>query len=142
MKSLILLTASRYLLPLLLVFAVFVLQRGHNEPGGGFVGGLVAASAFTLYSLAHGVPAARLVLRLDPHATIGVGLLMIVASGAIGAMAGRPFLTGVWTEVTLPVLGHLEVGTPVLFDFGVFLAVFGVTLMIMFSLEEGSEEED
>ncbi|NPV07669.1 MAG: Na+/H+ antiporter subunit B [Anaerolineae bacterium] len=136
MRSLILLTASRYLLPLLLLFSVFILQRGHNEPGGGFVGGLVAAAAFVLYSLAYGVPAARVLLRLDPHATIGLGLLLVVGSGAVGAVLGQPFLTGVWTEVTLPFLGHLEVGTPVLFDLGVFLAVFGVTLMIMFALEE------
>lgn len=141
MRSLILLTASRYLLPLLLLFAIFVLQRGHNEPGGGFVGGLVAASAFVLYSLAYGVPTARVLLRLDPHATIGAGLLMVVASGVVGAVSGRPFLTGIWAEVRIPFLGQVEVGSPMLFDLGVFLAVFGVTLMIMFALEEESEEE-
>ena len=132
MRSLILLTASRYLLPLLLLFSIFVLQRGHNEPGGGFVGGLVAAAAFTLYSLAHGVPKAR---------AIGLGLLLIVLSGAVGTIADQPFLTGVWFVGELPLFGHVELGTPSLFDVGVFMVVLGVTLMIMFCLEQESEEE-
>ncbi|HMN02746.1 MAG TPA: MnhB domain-containing protein, partial [Geobacter anodireducens] len=66
MQSLFLATAVRLLLPLLLLFSLFLLLRGHNEPGGGFVGGLVAAAAFALHALAHGVAAARRVLRVEP----------------------------------------------------------------------------
>lgn len=136
MKSIILLTATRYLLPLLLVFSIFVLQRGHHEPGGGFVGGLVAASAFILYSLAYGVPAARSILKVEPRILMGVGLLLAVAAGVIGLLSGRPFLSAVWLDTVVPAIGHLELGTPLLFDVGVYLVVLGVALTIIFTLVE------
>ncbi|MCS6962799.1 Na+/H+ antiporter subunit B [Thermoflexus sp.] len=134
MISLILSTATRYLLPLLLLFSVFVLLRGHNEPGGGFVGGLVASAALALYSIAYGVAAARRMLRIDPRALIGVGLLIAIGSGLLSMARGLPFLTGLWVERELPLLG--KVGTPLLFDVGVFLVVIGVVLTIIFALSE------
>jgi multicomponent Na+:H+ antiporter subunit B len=134
MRSLILPVAARYLLPLLLLFAVFVLIRGHNEPGGGFIGGLMAAAAFALYAIAYGVPQARRALRFDPHILIGAGLLVAVISGLLPLFAGKPFMTGLWSTQIVPVLGKL--GTPLLFDIGVFLTVIGVTLMIIFALAE------
>ena len=76
MTSSILQTAARLLMPLLLLFAVFLLLRGHNEPGGGFVGGLVVAAAFVLYSLAFGVEAARRAVLVRPSTLLGVGLLV------------------------------------------------------------------
>jgi multisubunit Na+/H+ antiporter MnhB subunit len=72
---------------------------------------------------------------------IGLGLLLIVLSGAVGTIADQPFLTGVWFVGELPLFGHVELGTPSLFDVGVFMVVLGVTLMIMFCLEQESEEE-
>ncbi|MCS7251561.1 MAG: Na+/H+ antiporter subunit B [Anaerolineae bacterium] len=134
MISLILSTATRYLLPLLLLFSIFVLLRGHNEPGGGFVGGLVASAALALYSIAYGVAAARRMLRIDPRALIGVGLLIAIGSGLLSMARGLPFLTGLWVERELPLLG--KVGTPMLFDVGVFLVVIGVVLTIIFALSE------
>ena len=72
--SLILRTATRLLMPLLLLFSLFELLRGHNEPGGGFVGGLLAAGSLCLYLLAHGPEATRRVLRIDPiRATVSTG---------------------------------------------------------------------
>lgn len=133
-QSLILSTATRYLLPLLLLFSFFLLLRGHNEPGGGFVGGLVAAAAFALYALALDVQAARGILRVDPRVLIGVGVLTSASSGALSMLAGKPFLTALWLKQPLPVLG--KVGTPLLFDVGVYLLVLGVTLMIIFALVE------
>lgn len=133
-QSLILSTATRYLLPLLLLFSVFLLIRGHNEPGGGFVGGLVAAAAFALYAIAFDVPRTRQLLRLDPHVLIGVGLLIAVLSGVFGLFSGLPFMTAIWVKQTLPILGKL--GTPVLFDIGVYLVVLGVVLKIIFALAE------
>ncbi|GAB4422193.1 MAG: Na+/H+ antiporter subunit B [Anaerolineae bacterium] len=134
MGSLILSTATRYLLPLLLLFSVFLLIRGHNEPGGGFVGGLVAAAAFALYAIAYGVAAARQTLGLDPGRLIGLGLLLAVSSGIIALAAGLPFLTGLWHPQPVPVLG--KIGTPLLFDLGVYLTVIGVVLLIILSLME------
>ncbi|HUE72388.1 MAG TPA: Na+/H+ antiporter subunit B [Pirellulaceae bacterium] len=138
MSSLILRTATRFMLPLLLLFSVFLLFRGHNEPGGGFAGGLVAASAFALYALAFGVPSARQSLRVDPRSLIGTGLLAAVGSGLLSLVLGKPFLAhrDLWTIVTLPGFGTLHLGTPLVFDAGVYLVVLGVTLTIILPLAE------
>lgn len=136
MSSVILLTATRYMLPLLLLFSVYLFLRGHNEPGGGFVGGLVAAAAFTLYALSFSVAAARQLIRVVPRALIGMGLLAAVGSGIFPMLLGKPFMTGTWGEVHLPVLGALTLGTPVVFDLGVYLVVVGVVLTIMLTLAE------
>lgn len=136
MSSLILRTGARLLFPLLLLFSLFLLLRGHDAPGGGFSGGLVAAAAFVLFGVAYGVPATRQVLRVDPHALIGVGLLAALASGLPALVAGEPFMVGRWWEVALGGIGPLALGTPLLFDVGVYLVVVGVTLLIILTLSE------
>ena len=134
MDSVVLRTAIRYLLPLLLLFSVFALLRGHNEPGGGFVGGLVASSAFALYAIAYDVEHARQLLPGSPRRLIGLGLLVAALSGMIGVLAGEPFMTAQWDNRPIPVIGKL--GTPLLFDIGVYLTVIGVVLTIIFALAE------
>lgn len=134
MKSLILRTASRYLMVLLVLFSVFILFRGHNEPGGGFVGGLLIAGAFALYALAYEAEAARRLLRFDPRTIIGVGLVTAAVSGLAAVWHGQPFLTGLWLPYRIPFLGKL--GTVFFFDLGVYLVVLGTTLLILFALEE------
>jgi multicomponent Na+:H+ antiporter subunit B len=134
MHSLILATAIRLLLPLLLLFSLFLLLRGHNEPGGGFVGGLVVAAAFALYTLAHGEKEGRRMLRVDPLRLVAVGLLTAMTSGLLPLLAGLPFLTSIWSSVPAPVIGHA--GTPLLFDTGVYLVVAGMALLIIFTLME------
>lgn len=134
MHSMILSTATRYLLPLLLMFSIFLLLRGHNEPGGGFVGGLVAGAALALYALALGLRSAQRVLGLDPRSLIYFGLLAAALSGLPALVRGLEFMTGLWSERALPVIGKL--GTPLLFDAGVYLVVIGVTLTIIFALME------
>lgn len=136
MNSLILSVAGRYLLPLLLLFSLFVLLRGHNEPGGGFVGGLIASSALALYALAYDVPTARRLLRLEPRVWIALGLTLAGVSGFGGLLTGQPFFAPLWGDQALPILG--KPGTPLLFDIGVYLAVIGVTTLILFSLAEES----
>jgi multicomponent Na+:H+ antiporter subunit A len=123
-------TGARVLTPLLLVFAVLLLWRGHNEPGGGFVGGLVAAAAFALLLMAYGVQRARRALRLQPMALLASGLLIAAASGMPALLGGQPFLSSQWLA------GPLPLGTPVLFDIGVFCVVTGVVLMMIFHLAE------
>lgn len=134
MTSVILSTAIRLLLPLLLLFSVFMLLRGHNEPGGGFVGGLVAAAAIALFALAEGAGQARRIIRADPRSLIAFGLLISLGSGTVSLLFGQPFLTGLWLPFPLPGLGH--VGTPLLFDLGVYLLVAGMALLIVLSLME------
>lgn len=134
-RSTILVTATRILLPLMLLFAFYIFVRGHNDPGGGFIGGLIAATAFSLYGIANGMNAARALLRVHPRMLIGVGLLCVVVSGLVAPLLfGEPFLTAKWSTVVLPAFGKL--GTPLLFDTGVFLGVIGVTSMIIFTLAE------
>ncbi len=135
MSSLIFKAAGRVLMPLLLVLAAFLLLRGHNEPGGGFVAGLVVAVAFVLRVLADGTQAARAALLVNPWHLLGTGLLVALAAAFIPVALGRPFLTACWTELGPPEW-HLLVGTPLLFDIGVFLVVIGVVMTMTFNLSE------
>jgi multicomponent Na+:H+ antiporter subunit B len=128
-------------MPLLLLFALFLLLRGHNEPGGGFVGGRVVAASFVLYAMAYGVEAGRRALLVDPSTLLGGGLLVALVSGVPATLMGRPFMTAVWTRVGFGTLA-LDAGTPLLFDAGVFLAVIGVVLTIVFTLADASLSEE
>lgn len=134
MDSPILRCGARFLVPLMLLFSLFLLVRGHNEPGGGFVGGLVAATAFALVLLGEGRVAAERLLRWDPRAFVAAGLLVALLSGAPPLLQGAPFMSGRWLKVTLPVVG--KIGSPVVFDAGVYLVVLGIVLAILFSLAE------
>lgn len=138
MKSIILKTASLYLIPLLLLFSFFLLLRGHNEPGGGFTGGLVAASAYALYSIANGVEKAKELLKIRPIYLIAIGVLIALISGLIPVLSGKIFMTGMWSEDKFPIIGKL--GTPLIFDIGVYILVIGIVLKVIFSLSEESEE--
>jgi multicomponent Na+:H+ antiporter subunit B len=132
--SIIMATGARYMLPLLLLLSVFLLLRGHYNPGGGFVGGLAASAAFTVFVIAYDVERARIVLGVSPRTLIGGGLLVALSSGFFGLVIGKPFLTGLWLPFDIPAIG--SVGTPLMFDLGVYLVVIGVVLMIVFSLAE------
>lgn len=134
MKSIILSATARFLLPILFMFSLFLLVRGHNLPGGGFVGGLVAAAAFVLYAIAHDVQEARRLLRANTISLLGVGLLMALGSGLLSLVYAESFMTGLWYHHHVPVLGKL--GTPVVFDMGVYLVVLGATLTVLFTLLE------
>lgn len=132
--SVILATGARYILPLMLLFAFFILLRGHNEPGGGFIGGLIVACGFSLFALAYSVADARRILRVEPIQLIGWGLLIALISGLPALVIGLPYMTGLWPDFTVPAIG--KVGTPTLFDIGVFMVVIGVILNVVFSLAE------
>jgi multicomponent Na+:H+ antiporter subunit B len=136
MISIILRTATRLLFTLLLLFAVFILLRGHNEPGGGFIAGLVTAGAFALYAIAYDVAAARHALHLEPRTLIAVGLLLAGGVGVLPLFSAEPFLTGKWISLNGVEGEAIKVGTPVIFDIGVFLVVIGVALGIILALAE------
>ncbi|MFO8004060.1 Na+/H+ antiporter subunit B [Thioalkalivibrio sp.] len=139
MQSLILRTAGHFLLPLLLLFSLFLLFRGHNEPGGGFIAGLVAAAAVVLYLFSMDIDAARRVLRVDPRSLLGSGMLLAVLSGVPGVFRGQPFFTAQWWEITLPGLGMVKLSSVLLFDIGVYLVVIGAVLTIMLTLAEAED---
>jgi multicomponent Na+:H+ antiporter subunit B len=138
MSSVIVQTATRALQPLLLLFAIYLLVAGHHEPGGGFVGGLVAAVAVTLHAIAFGAPSARRALRADPRTLAGAGLVLALAAVWAGPLAGAPPMKGLWAPT--PGGTAIELGTPVLFDAGVFLIVMGATLAAVLALSEEEEE--
>lgn len=138
MQTLIFRTAAPYISGLMLLFSVFVLLRGHNEPGGGFIGGLIAASAAAVYGIAHGVPAVRNALYFHPMAISGAGLLLSALSGIYSIFYHVPLLTGIWGSIDL--LGiSIDISTVITFDIGVYLVVLGSFASIALSLEEREE---
>lgn len=124
-RPLILAVVARPLYAVILLASLWVLLRGHNEPGGGFIGGLMAVSATILWAVAYGTAAARARLPLgDPLRPALAGLLFAAASGVPGWLGGQPYLTHLWLTVALGPL-DLKLSTVLLFDLGVYLAVWG-----------------
>jgi multisubunit Na+/H+ antiporter MnhB subunit len=132
MQSIILKTATRLMVGLLLIFSFYLLLRGHHEPGGGFSAALVAGTAFALFVIAEGPAKVRAAIRLRATTIAMIGLAVAVLSGLPALLLNRPFLTGVWWGRSAQAL----VGTPLLFDIGVFLAVLGAILAVLITLEE------
>jgi multicomponent Na+:H+ antiporter subunit B len=137
MSSFVLATGARLLVPLLLLFSWYLLWRGHNAPGGGFTGGLVAAVALLLYDLAEGPRGVREALRVRPERIALAGLGVALLSGLPATLTGEPFLTGGWLVLDDGAGGKgLALGTPLLFDLGVYLVVFGSAVTIGLSFED------
>lgn len=132
--SLILRTVSKIMLPVLLLLSLFMVVRGHNLPGGGFIGGLLAASAIILQIIAFGPERARRILPLDYLNLAAAGVIFAASWGFIGLVAGQPYMTAYWLPQPIPGIG--KVGTPVLFDVGVYLTVVGVTTQLAMVLAE------
>jgi multicomponent Na+:H+ antiporter subunit B len=138
-NTLILHTAALFIMPLQLMFSLFLLLRGHDEPGGGFIGGLVAASAFVLYAFAFGSTATRRILRVDPRDLLSAGLLFALASTLPALLAGQPMLTAHWWELPLPGETYLKLSTVLIFDIGVYAAVLGTIMTFVINLMESDE---
>lgn len=136
MRSIILQTASKYLLPILLLFSVFLLLRGHYYPGGGFVGGLVASMAFVLHSFAYGTESTMKILKNKPLSLIPIGLSIAFLSMMAPVLVGYPILTGLWYHEPVAVIGMI--GSPLFFDLGVYFVVVGVVLTILFTISLSS----
>ncbi|QPC87178.1 Na+/H+ antiporter subunit B [Mesorhizobium sp. NBSH29] len=135
MNSLIFRTMAPYLTSLMVLFSIFVLLRGHNEPGGGFIGGLIAASAFAIYGIACGVPQVRRAFYYHPMAISGFGLFIASLSGFVSMFYGVPFLTGIWTTVNIFWV-DVDLSTVLFFDIGVYLVVVGSITSIALALED------
>jgi multicomponent K+:H+ antiporter subunit A len=128
---LILSTISRPLLPLALVVSLYILLRGHNMPGGGFIAGLVTAVALILQYLSSGVLWARERLRFDYIKLTASGVLIATLTGVASWWFAHPFLTSTFGHFNLPLLGEFELASAMLFDVGVYLTVVGGTLLIL-----------
>lgn len=134
MKSIIFKTASAYLLPILLLFSIFILLRGHYLPGGGFVGGLIASIAYVLHSFANGLEKTKSIIKFHPGFLMPMGLSLALLSGLSPLLFDLPFMTGLWANDPVPVLG--TIGSALFFDVGVYLVVVGVVLTIIFTISE------
>jgi multicomponent Na+:H+ antiporter subunit B len=135
MRTLIFRTVAPYLTSLMVLFSIFVLLRGHNEPGGGFIGGLIAVSAFAIYGIACGVSSVRRAMHFHPMAISAFGLFLAACSGIASLFVSAPFMTSQWTFLKF---GGVEVAlsTPLFFDIGVYLVVVGAITSIALALEE------
>ncbi|MDH0615274.1 MULTISPECIES: Na+/H+ antiporter subunit B [unclassified Agrobacterium] len=135
MNTLILRTVAPVVTSLMVLFSIFVLLRGHNEPGGGFIGGLIAVSALAIYGIAYGVTAVRRAILFHPLSIAGAGLLMAMLSGLVSIAAGVPFMTGLWIYPSLFGV-EIPLSTVMSFDIGVYLVVVGAITSIALALEE------
>lgn len=137
MNSVILIAGARLQVVLLLVFSAYMLLRGHNAPGGGFIGGLIAATGFVVYAIACGTTDARKALRFDPANIAAVGLGIALLAGLVAVFWGDALFTGQWLFIgaTADSKG-IPLSTVLVFDIGVYLVVLGAILSITFALEE------
>lgn len=129
MNSVIFRAASHIISGMMLIFSVYLLLRGHNSPGGGFIAGLIAVIAFALLMLAETSAYVRQRLFIPPPIIAGGGIIISLATGTLPLFFGQQFLSGLWIENT-------ALGSPLLFDLGVYLAVFGSVLTVLLNVEE------
>lgn len=134
MLSPILAVSTRVMLPIIALTSLVVMFQGHNKPGGGFIGGLIFSAGIVLYAMAFGPTAARKLLYVEPTRVLLVGLLTALGSAFFSPAVG--FMHAAWTVVDLPGLEPLKLGTPVLFDVGVYLVVIGASTLMGFVLLE------
>ncbi len=140
MNSILLTTATRYVGPLLLTLSLILLYRGHNLPGGGFIGGLMAASSVILLAYARGWTETEESLPIDPLLFMASGLALAMLSGLLGILLGGVFMESVWLPFfKVPLLGKVKLGTPLLFDIGVYLTVIGFTVKCALALGTHNE---
>lgn len=135
MKSVILRTPSRLILQVMILFSFFMLIRGHNQPGGGFIGGLIAACALSLFHISQGDKYLDNIKLFDywPH-ILGLGVLCLFASACISMLLQKPFLTTHWTS--FDILSYkINLGSFFVFDLGVYLLVIGAVAIMIEALE-------
>ncbi|MBN2349997.1 MAG: hypothetical protein JXJ22_14250 [Bacteroidales bacterium] len=134
MNSIILQIASRYLKVLLWSFAVLALLRGHNYPGGGFIGGLLASLSVVFTSLSYSPQKIKNNLRIQPEHYIAFGLLFVLLSVLPGLSGEKFLMEGEWISLYLPLVLTIKLGSPLLFDTGIFFGVIGVVTHFFFTL--------
>lgn len=135
MRTIIFRTIAPYLSALMVLFSIFVLLRGHNEPGGGFIGGLIAASALAIFGIACGVASVRRAIYFHPMAVAGFGLFMAALAGVLSFFKGQAYMTSQWLIFHVFDV-EVALSTPMVFDIGVYLVVVGAIGSIALALEE------
>lgn len=134
MRNIILIKISRLYLTVMIVFSVFILLRGHNNPGGGFIGGIITSTGFIFYGIINGSDRVKRLLRITTIELMGTGLLLGVIALLIPVFSGAEPFTGMWIKAPFLVSAGIHLGTPLLFDTGIYLVVTGVFLSIIISV--------
>ncbi len=135
-NDVILRTATKIVVFIVFTFGVYLFFSGHNSPGGGFIGGLVLASAFVLLYLSNGIERVQKSLPLDYKLVAAIGVLLATGTGFGSLLFGEPFISQTFAYFDLPVLGKRELTTVTIFEAGVALAVIGVVVTIILSISE------
>lgn len=135
-NDVILRTAAKWITFIILVFSLFSFFAGHNNPGGGFIGGLMGAGGLVLVALAFGTRTVRTILPVNYRIVTASGLLIAALTGVGSFVFDVPFLTHSFGYFDLPILGRTELATATLFDLGVYLTVIGVTMTIILAIGE------
>lgn len=130
-RSILFAPVARVLFFVLHVFALYLLLRGHDLPGGGFIGGLVSAISWVMLGLALGWEEAARVLKIDPVRLAAVGLAIAGVTGWAPMLFGAAFFEQYFWHGAVPFLGEIHVGTPLAFDIGVFLVVVGIVVKMI-----------
>lgn len=129
-------TFARMLIFIILAFSIYLLLAGHNNPGGGFIGGLMTASAILILYLAFDMKTIRKSIPLDFVKIIGIGLLFASLTGVVSMLFGFPYLTQFFDYFHIPLLGEVELTTALPFDLGVYFVIVGSALTIILTIAE------
>lgn len=135
-NNMMLQTLARLIIVIVLSFSIYLLLAGHNSPGGGFIGGLMTASAILILYLSFDIKSIQAVIRFDYVKIVGIGLLLAALTGVISMVFGFPFLKQFFDYFTLPILGEVELTTAMLFDLGVYFVVLASALKIILTIAE------
>lgn len=140
MSSLILRTANGIIFPLTLLFALYMALKGHNAPGGGFIGGLIAAVALMLYRMSHGREAMARLMPIHPRVVVAAGLAIATLTGFVPLLFGEPMLRSIAPYINLGIGDPVHLPSALWFDLGVLLVVVGVSVGMIVRL--GEEVDD
>jgi len=141
-RSLVLDEADRWLFTVVLLVSVYLTFRGHNAPGGGFIGGLVASAAFVLRYLAQRHSVDRIYEVFRPHVILGLGLLVATVTALAPILVGDTLLESHIWKADIPVFGDIKIVSSTFFDIGVYLLVIGVVLSILVALGVNQDDDD
>ncbi|TCP62883.1 multisubunit potassium/proton antiporter PhaA subunit /multisubunit potassium/proton antiporter PhaB subunit [Rhodovulum bhavnagarense] len=131
---LMMVVATRAMMPIAVMVGIYIFLRGHNQPGGGFIAGLVISIALLMQYMASGFAWAQARQKIEYHTMIGLGAVIAGLTGAGAWLAGKPFLTSAYGYFDLPGIKKFGLGSAFLFDLGVFLTVLGAVMLMLYSL--------
>ncbi len=135
-SSLMLHTITRIVAFIILSFSVFLFFAGHNNPGGGFIGGLMTAAGLLLLYVSFDLKTIKRVIPFNYTTMIAIGMLLAIGTGVVSMFFGDAYLTQYFDYFQLPILGETELTTALPFDLGIYLVVVGVALLSILTIAE------